>query len=379
MQIWVDVEVDTVRDVLHSIQHSLYDKEEWRQDYDGLFQVRNNHFSQLIHILNLSKYGVQPHELWVAKPWSMSAKTTVGYAGTLLNYLKGVGCLQYMSISDNNALSRDAACRHHQNHSHHIPKPKCDDSVLVLTREAKSRMYVPGGVLKHHHAYQFLSFSPAFGPMAGPTIRVDVLGADVHGGNVVVDDVNSQLSDSHCGGLTASLEGSSGVLSFTDLINTSRNSRISTPSFAKSSLSNGNSKRTNSTPPPCRTGPEPDPPIMVMKCPPPASAKKSKKSKSPNRGFVRALSMLNCSNCKSHSAPDPDAALLEKGSDDDDDRFGASGTILGSTVAGSPLWQVWEEEGSRTGGADSSCSIVSESAPLLIARLPSHHDWIAEI
>jgi len=370
MQIWVDVEEDTVRDVLHSVQRSLCDKEKWRQDYDGLFQVRNNHFSQLIHILNLSKYGVQPHELWVAKPWSMSAKSTVGYAGTLLNYLKAVGCLTYMSISDNTHGNSDG--NNYHKHHPHLPKPKCDDSVLVLTREAKARMYVPGGVLKHHHAYQFLSFSPSFGPM-GPVVRVDVLGAEMHGGNVQVDDVHSQLSDSHCGGMTASIGGSSGALSFTDLINTSTMSGFLTKS------SRGNSKRTDRTPPSSgRQGSNHDPPVIVMKSQPKTIAADATSSTPPRRSFAQRISMLNCVICKNKSGSRE--LLTEKGSVEDEGLFGTTGTILGSTVAGSPLWQVWEEEGSRTGGADSSsCSIVSESAPLLIARLPSHHDWIAEI
>ena len=81
-QLWIDIETDTVRDVLHAIQLSLSDR--WRQDYDGLFQVRNQMFNQLIHILNVEKYGVQPLEIWVAKPWAMSAKATIQYANSSL-------------------------------------------------------------------------------------------------------------------------------------------------------------------------------------------------------------------------------------------------------------------------------------------------------
>jgi len=73
MQLWVDPQTDLVRDVLHSLQRQLSDK--WRQDYDGLFQLRGDQFLQLVHIFGIAKYDVRPRELWVAKPWSMAAKT----------------------------------------------------------------------------------------------------------------------------------------------------------------------------------------------------------------------------------------------------------------------------------------------------------------
>ena len=74
MQIWVDRSTDSVRDVVQSLQQSIPEK--WKQDYDGIFQVRGNRFTQLIHILGLGKYDVQPNELLIAKPWSMTAKVT---------------------------------------------------------------------------------------------------------------------------------------------------------------------------------------------------------------------------------------------------------------------------------------------------------------
>lgn len=72
MQIWVDKSTDSVRDIVQILQKSVPDK--WKQDYDGLFQVRGNRFTQLIHILRLSKYDIQPSEILIAKPWSMTAK-----------------------------------------------------------------------------------------------------------------------------------------------------------------------------------------------------------------------------------------------------------------------------------------------------------------
>ena len=74
MQIWVDYEMDSVRDLVQILQHKLPFK--WKQAYDGLFQVRGNRFTQLIHIIRLARYDMQPYEILIAKPWSMAAKTT---------------------------------------------------------------------------------------------------------------------------------------------------------------------------------------------------------------------------------------------------------------------------------------------------------------
>lgn len=72
MQIWVDRSTDSVRDLAQTLHQSIPNK--WKTTYDGIFQVRGNRFTQLIHILGLGKYAVQPHEILIAKPWSMAAK-----------------------------------------------------------------------------------------------------------------------------------------------------------------------------------------------------------------------------------------------------------------------------------------------------------------
>lgn len=41
-------------------------------------------------------------------------------------------------------------------------RPKSEDSPLLLSREAQKRIYSPDGILTHHHATQFLTFSPPF-------------------------------------------------------------------------------------------------------------------------------------------------------------------------------------------------------------------------
>jgi len=206
MQLWMDAAQDTVRDVLQAVTRNLTDNSSWRQDYDGLFQVRNNHFSQLIHVLVAGKYDVVPGEVWVAKPWSMSAKATVGYASTLLNHLKQIGVLQYARASDFDSKWKQLIGR---------AKHNGEDTVLVLSKVAQKRVYVPEGILKHHHACQFLSFTP---PFEGEDQRVDVLsgatsagggaaGATVGVGGASSDeDAASALSDSHYGGSDATME-----------------------------------------------------------------------------------------------------------------------------------------------------------------------------
>ena len=153
LQLWMDTATDTVRDILQTINRNLVDHVAWKQDYDGLFQVRNNHFSQLIHVLPAGKYEIVPGELWVCKPWSMSSKQTVGYASSCLNHLKDIGILQYRKCSEFGPLwqkvFRTTAAA-----------SKMDDTVLVLSKKATQRLYVPGGILKHHHACQFLAFVP---------------------------------------------------------------------------------------------------------------------------------------------------------------------------------------------------------------------------
>lgn len=72
MQIWVDRANDSIRDLVQVLQHKL--PNQWKQAYDGLFQVRGNRFTQLINIIKLVKYDMQPNEILIAKPWSMAAK-----------------------------------------------------------------------------------------------------------------------------------------------------------------------------------------------------------------------------------------------------------------------------------------------------------------
>ncbi|KAL3916209.1 MAG: hypothetical protein SGILL_005280 [Bacillariaceae sp.] len=89
MQIWVDRGNDSIRDLMQALQHKLQIQPtdhrnipmksslpQWKQAYDGIFQVRGQRFTQLINIIRLTKYDIQPHEILIAKPWSMNAKLT---------------------------------------------------------------------------------------------------------------------------------------------------------------------------------------------------------------------------------------------------------------------------------------------------------------
>jgi hypothetical protein len=74
LQIWIDRAVDSVRDVVQAVQRGI--PSAWKLSYDGIFQIRGNRFTQMIHILKMAKYDIQPNEILIAKPWSMTAKVT---------------------------------------------------------------------------------------------------------------------------------------------------------------------------------------------------------------------------------------------------------------------------------------------------------------
>lgn len=191
MQLWIDIELDTVRDVLNATQKNL--SESWRQDYDGVFQVRNSSLNQLIHVLNVHKYDVKPHEVWVAKPWAMAAKTTIGYAADVLQSLQSLGVLRYIGKNgDGEELSQSTRGRTRERRWFRLQagtsNGEMDENILILSKEAQKRIFVPDGVLKHHHACQFLSFCPPFAPPK--LIRVDVLAA----GDSVDGSSSHQLS-----------------------------------------------------------------------------------------------------------------------------------------------------------------------------------------
>jgi len=167
MQIWVDRANDSIRDLVQVLQHKL--PVQWKQAYDGLFQVRGPRFTQLINIIRLVKYDIQPHEVLVAKPWAMSAKVTIAFAGSAIRHLTHVGVI----TADRNGSSNSKGDRIQRS------QPKNEDTPLLLSKRAQDRAYFPEGILNHHHAMQFITFSPPFessnnnddmGPAATTTI-----------------------------------------------------------------------------------------------------------------------------------------------------------------------------------------------------------------
>lgn len=299
MQLWIDVSTDTVRDVLHAVQQGLSEK--WRQDYDGLFSVRNN-YNQLIHILNVSKYEVQPHEIWIAKPWSMSAKGTIRYASELLNHLK---CLNVLTPVSNPRWK--------------FVRPRADDVILALSKAAQARVYVAGGIFKHHHASQFLTFIPPF----ETNVRVDVLGADL-------DDASaSQLSESASGTMSGSDKKDSRSTSISKKRSIMTLSPARNKSFEASSKTDSPSSSTMG----CFRNGRKVTDNKSVEPPPP-------RTKAGPRNLLRALSSLNCA--------------CSRGKKDGMGDVNESETTFVTSEVGA-MWKVFEEDG----------SIVSDSFPLL--------------
>jgi len=151
MQIWVDPSIDSVRDMVQALQQKLPSK--WKQAYDGLFQVRGTRFTQLINIIRLNKYDIQPHEMLVAKPWSMAAKVTIAIAGSAIRHLTRIGVI----TTDND----DSTCSDKERNRNRR-QLRNDDAPLLLSQRAQDRAYFPESILDHHHAIQFITFSPSF-------------------------------------------------------------------------------------------------------------------------------------------------------------------------------------------------------------------------
>jgi hypothetical protein len=365
----VDQVEDSVRDVLHAVQNHLRDKQNWKTDYDGLFQYRNHSYSQLIHILDVNRYDAQPYELWIAKPWSMSAKATVGHAAGAIQHLRDINVLRQESSSSRHHRdgSNNGLGSHGMPHGAGAAAHGGEESLLVLSREARSRVYAPGGVLKHYHACQFLSFSPAMESQqpAVPTktIRVDVLSTDAYS-----EDGCSQLSDSHYyatsvshdegtgdggGGLSMHSSSSSNRALLSGSQACSGPSTLpSTPSLTRT-LSRNHHVTTSSKSNVSFPSKAPD------------SNRNSKGQKvvdvhphkpTPSSRGANAWSLLNCAGCKRESPEDSktvtDPTLLDA-------------TTVGPTMLmGGPTWRAaWEEELSVVNSV--APSVQSERAPLL--------------
>ncbi|CAB9504207.1 expressed unknown protein [Seminavis robusta] len=200
MQLWVDPLADLARDVLYALQRKLSDR--WRQDYDGLFQLRGDKFCQLVHILSIAKYDVRPRELWVAKPWSMAAKAATDIARDCIRQLRAGGLLDLYPNSQPGKSRIKNFLRKGSKEGRTSPVFE-NDIPLTLSEEALKRLHIPNGVMKHHHACQFLSFQVPSIPSRVPVHPQrgnsqngsrGFLGS-LLGTSQSFDDVSSQLSN----------------------------------------------------------------------------------------------------------------------------------------------------------------------------------------
>lgn len=132
LQISVDVEVDSVRDVLRLVRQKVAEDSRWRQDYDGLLHLKEAKICQLIHCLGVRNYDIQPFEVWIAKPWSLSATVTAHYGVSVVEHLTEIGVLTQAGAS------------------------------YRLSMVAQGRIYGSDTTLAFHHAQQYLTFSPPF-------------------------------------------------------------------------------------------------------------------------------------------------------------------------------------------------------------------------
>lgn len=184
LQLWIDRAIDSVRDIVQAVQRGIPGS--WKVAYDGIFQIRGNRFTQMIHILKMAKYDIQPNEILIAKPGSMTAKVTISYATSAIRHLKR---MQIIVTHEHDRLGLRRS------------QPKSEDSLLLLSTLAQKRIYLPNGVLTHHHATQFLSFSPPFNhetagvDQANDDISSNVssLGMGSHFQGALVDDLITSL------------------------------------------------------------------------------------------------------------------------------------------------------------------------------------------
>jgi len=150
LRIFIDKKTDSVHDVLQVTRKSIADR--WKQDYDGLLQIRSGPPRQLIHCLSVQHYDVQPFECWIAKPWSMAAKTAGKFGLSLINHMKTIGILD--------GTKEGSKAQH--------------DKIVKLSETAQVTVYEPNGFpLYHYHAKHYLSFSL---PFEYPTRKVSKRG-----------------------------------------------------------------------------------------------------------------------------------------------------------------------------------------------------------
>ncbi len=83
-----------------------------------------------------------------------NAEYSITVAGSAIRHLTRIGVIE----SDLNNDDRSNTSRNHRRY----PPQRNEDAPLLLSRLAQDRAYFPEGILDHHHATQFITFSPPF-------------------------------------------------------------------------------------------------------------------------------------------------------------------------------------------------------------------------
>ncbi|CAJ1933790.1 unnamed protein product [Cylindrotheca closterium] len=92
IRLFIDAEIDSAKSVVDLVQESIPDR--WKPSCDGIFQKRGVTFTQLINILKLRKYDIQPNEIFIGKPVYMTSRQTMSAANGILEHLENRGFLK---------------------------------------------------------------------------------------------------------------------------------------------------------------------------------------------------------------------------------------------------------------------------------------------
>lgn len=74
IRLFTDSEIDSAKNIVDIVQDSIPNR--WKPSCDGIFQKRGTTFTQLINILKLRKYDIQPNEILIGKPMYMTSRQT---------------------------------------------------------------------------------------------------------------------------------------------------------------------------------------------------------------------------------------------------------------------------------------------------------------
>jgi hypothetical protein len=79
---------------------------------------------------------------------------SIAIAGSAIRHLTRIGVI----TTDND----DSTCSDKERNRNRRQQLRNDDAPLLLSQRAQDRAYFPEGILDHHHAIQFITFSPSF-------------------------------------------------------------------------------------------------------------------------------------------------------------------------------------------------------------------------